>query len=502
MASTFNSILLSCYEIDMSLGTETKHLPLYHAFSVLVIHGESDELGGLLRTLDTWFTTVDCAETCLEARKQAHRNHYDLVLVDVGLFTSEPSLLEELSHWHQNRSDVLLLVHQNELDLAIAAFRHGLFDFVLNPVHPEQMAHTVRRFMDKRLKERRLCALQRDFSRHSSTQMIGQSEKTKLLRQHIEQYAPSKASVMIEGQPGTGKELIARELHEHSHRIGPFVPFSCTKSSPETIEKDLFGEVITLENGSRKFNEGVFKVANGGTIYLDEVAHLPMRIQELLLSMLEERTIKPVGAKYEFPIDVRVIAATNHNLNVLVQQGKFRSDLLYRLSVLKIEVAPLKERKTDLKELVPFLANRLCHDLCLPLPRWTDEDIAIIRDYEWPGNVRELRNLIENCILLGKSPSEYWRNRNHINSGTPITVTVSHGNQIPYYDEKPAQVKQEGYPNSWTLRKVERCHIEQVVLFHDGNKSAAARALAVSRKTLERKYKEWDSSDDDSRYTE
>ncbi|MZI93222.1 AAA domain-containing protein [Vibrio sp. CAIM 722] len=478
----------------MTANTDLKHLPLYQAFSVLVIQYEGQDQHDLLHALENWFATIHSVSSYSDAVNSAEKHHYDLVIVDVDVVFEEEVIWEQLAHWHEEKSDVLLLVQLAEFDRVVSAFKLGLCDFIINPVNSDQLTHMIKRCMERRLKDRRLGAHHFNFTRHSSSQIIGQSEITKLLRQHIEHIGPSKASVLIEGQPGTGKELIARELHEKSRRIGPFVPFSCASISMETLSSQLYGELIVARDGVRKLKEGVFKLANGGTLYLDEIANFPLSAQDTLLNVLEERAIRPIGSKYEFKVDVRVVAGTQVNLHQLVQQGRFRSELLYRLNVVRVEVQPLKNRKSDLRELVPFLAGRLCTDLCLPLPKWNDQDIKIIREYDWPGNVRELRNLIENCILLGKTPREYWRDREKYSSGPPVTVTVSHGSQIPYYAEpkESVPVQSTGYPDDWPLKQVERHHIEQVVKVHEGNKSAASRALGVARKTLERKFKEWD----------
>jgi DNA-binding NtrC family response regulator len=189
-------------------------------------------------------------------------------------------------------------------------------------------------------------------------------------------------------------------------------------------------------------------------------------------------------------IDVRIVAATNRDLEQEVKKGLFRSDLYYRLNVLKIAVPSLKERKADLQDLIPHFTKMLTSELGMPNPKWAHEDISALNDYDWPGNIRELKNLIERCILLGKPPAHYWRELNG-------EVLLPHSHNSDYCDEgvTDSEVEstplKEGYPNSWSLKRVERAHILKIVEGHDGNKSAAARDLGVARKTLERKFKEW-----------
>jgi DNA-binding NtrC family response regulator len=194
-------------------------------------------------------------------------------------------------------------------------------------------------------------------------------------------------------------------------------------------------------------------------------------------------------------VDVRVVAATNRNLQQEVEKGNFRQDLFYRLNVLKIDVAPLRERKADLIELIPFFTRMLSSELAMPEPKWAHEDVIAMNEYDWPGNIRELKNLIERCILLGKPPAHYWREINGHSVQPNVSVTVSSGCEI--LDLPEGRDSKQGYPNTWSLKDVEKAHIMQLVDFHDGNKSAAARELGVARKTLERKYKEWDTEESD-----
>ncbi len=207
----------------------------------------------------------------------------------------------------------------------------------------------------------------------------------------ITQFAPSRASVLVEGESGTGKELVARGIHQASGRTGPFVPLNCGAIAPELLESELFGHTSGAFTGAKKSREGLFRVANSGTLFLDEIGEMPLSMQASLLRVLEQRTIRPVGSEREISIDVRIVAATNRNLQEEVNKGNFRSDLYYRLNVLKVEVSPLRERKTDLFELVPYFSNMLTNELGMQAPKWAHEDMEAMSEYDWPGNIRELK---------------------------------------------------------------------------------------------------------------
>ncbi|EEX41623.1 sigma-54 dependent response regulator [Vibrio furnissii CIP 102972] len=457
----------------------------------------------LKKSLGKWFSKVDCSGSIEDAEALRCEQHYDLIILDINLPGRSGIEWEEAFNDESRRADVIFMTGYADLETAIRALKLGASDFILKPFNLEQMLQAVKRCMDKRLNERMQYALQRDYQRHCATQIIGQSQKTAQLKQLILQFAPSRASVLIEGESGTGKELVARAIHEASERQGPFVPVNCGAIAPELLESELFGHTSGAFTGAKKSREGLFRVANGGTLFLDEIGEMPLAMQSALLRVLEQRAIRPVGSEKEISIDVRVVAATNRNLIQEVEQGRFRGDLFYRLNVLKIDVSPLRERKADLTDLVPFFTQNLCAELSMPLPKWAHEDVSAIQDYDWPGNIRELKNLIERCILLGKPPAHYWRELHGYpvldevttsleNSAKPTSHTALSDSAIVL------QPGETGYPNHWTLKEVEKAHIMQLVDFYEGNKSAAARDLGVARKTLERKFKEWDGDEQEN----
>ncbi|WP_412498221.1 sigma-54-dependent transcriptional regulator [Vibrio furnissii] len=475
----------------------------YQAFSVLVVDDELGMQAILKKSLGKWFSKVDCSGSIEDAEALRCEQHYDLIILDINLPGRSGIEWEEAFNDESRRADVIFMTGYADLETAIRALKLGASDFILKPFNLEQMLQAVKRCMDKRLNERMQYALQRDYQRHCATQIIGQSQKTAQLKQLILQFAPSRASVLIEGESGTGKELVARAIHEASERQGPFVPVNCGAIAPELLESELFGHTSGAFTGAKKSREGLFRVANGGTLFLDEIGEMPLAMQSALLRVLEQRAIRPVGSEKEISIDVRVVAATNRNLMQEVEQGRFRGDLFYRLNVLKIDVSPLRERKADLTDLVPFFTQNLCAELSMPLPKWAHEDVSAIQDYDWPGNIRELKNLIERCILLGKPPAHYWRELHGYPVLDEVTTSLESSTKPTSHTALSdsaivVQPGETGYPNHWTLKEVEKAHIMQLVDFYEGNKSAAARDLGVARKTLERKFKEWDGDEQEN----
>ncbi|MCL4150749.1 UNVERIFIED_CONTAM: hypothetical protein GTU68_064661 [Idotea baltica] len=298
--------------------------------------------------------------------------------------------------------------------------------------------------------------------------VVGESDVIKETLTLAERVAPTQSNVLVQGETGTGKELIARAIHAMSKRTGPFVPINCGTIAPDLFESELFGHLQGAFSGATQSREGLFLHAEGGTLFLDEVGELPIAMQTKLLRVLEEKTIRQVGCEKEIPVNVRVVAATNRDLAADSRAEKFRSDLYYRLNVLPIKVPALRERREDIPYLVEHFFEILSAEMRLVPIELMHTDWQRLNEYHWPGNVRELKNVIERTLLLGRLPADSMRASDD------------------EFDEAA-----DGYPLSWTVDAVERAHIEAVLASVNNNKSAAARKLGVSRKTLERKQNLW-----------
>ena len=297
--------------------------------------------------------------------------------------------------------------------------------------------------------------------------MIGECLLMENLDEVIKRVASTPSTILIEGETGTGKELAARRIHDLSRRNGSFVPVNCGAMAPELLESELFGHVKGAFTSAHQGREGLFSYANGGTLFLDEIGEMPASMQAHLLRVLEEKTIRPVGSNQEIPVDARIIAATNRGLEQLVNEGKFRDDLFFRLSVLNIKIPTLRERIEDLQILAQHFIDTISASLGIKSTRLSEGELALLSTHHWPGNVRELKNVIERSLLLNTPASEC------ISGSTQNIITDQISN------------------HSFLLQDIEKQHILRVLELEKGNKSAAARILGVSRKTLERKVSAW-----------
>ncbi|MCH1919667.1 sigma-54 dependent transcriptional regulator [Shewanella sp. A3A] len=451
---------------------DTQLKPLPSAVSVLIVDDEPGMRSFLSKALAKKFALVETAASIEEAEQLRSRCHFDLLIVDIRLPGRSGIEWREALDDQERRSDIIFMTGYADMDVAIQALRAGASDFILKPFHLDQMMQSVDRCIERRLLKRENLMLRRDVSLGFSSTLIGNSDAMTEVKRIIERVAPTNAVVLIEGESGTGKELVARQLHALSGRRGPFVPVNCGSIAPELLESELFGHTAGAFTGAKGNREGLFSFASGGTIFLDEIGEMPLKMQTSLLRVLEQKSIRPVGSEKEIAIDVRVVAATNRKLQEEVEAGNFRRDLFYRLNVLNLTIPPLRERPEDVVELTHHFTRQLGVELGVREVVWSHEDLLKLQQHDWPGNTRELRNMIERCLLLGKPPAEYWKD-------------------LP----KSEQPVQSGYPMDWPLKEVEKDHVTAVVATHGGNKSAAARVLGVSRKTLDRKYKEWFDSE-------
>lgn len=447
---------------------------LLKSVAVLVVDDEPGMRNFLQRTLSDRCAVLEVAGSAEEAEALRLRYHFDLLIIDIRL----PGLsgLEWVYQLRERgvRTHVIYMTAYADLQMAIAAIRNGADDFIMKPFRADQIFAAMQQSLQKRqiLRENSLLRLQLEQLK-TDRGVIGESEAIKETLELAQRVAPTASTVLVQGETGTGKELVARAIHKLSKRDGPFVAINCGTIQPELLESELFGHTRGAFTGAHQARDGLFMYANNGTLFLDEIGEMPMSMQTKLLRVLEERMVRPVGAEREVPINVRVIAATNRDLAAQTDAGDFRKDLFYRLNVMPISVAPLRDRASDIPLLVEYFFDTLSAELRLPAVELRHSDLVKMQRYDWPGNVRELKNIVERTLLMGRMPEEC------IGDGLA----------------SDAAVKRSGFPLDWTVEEVERAHMESVLAACNNNKSEAARRLGVSRKTLERKQQQWSNAD-------
>ncbi len=442
----------------------------WQAYSVLVVDADEGMRNFLERTLVRRCGMVQSAPDADHAAALTARGHFDLLIVDLAL-PGKPSI----AFLHELRAqgymgEVILMADGADMDTAIEALRGGAADFILKPFRVDEILNAVRGCFERAGHAREVFVPLRA-AIAEPIGLVGHSPAIEQLRAMVRRVGPMPSTVLLLGESGTGKEIVARALHQTSPRVhGPFVPLNCAAIASELIESELFGHVKGAFTGASENRHGLFHHARGGSLFLDEIGELPLTMQARLLRVLEERTLRPVGAEREVAVDVRIIAATNRDLVAEVRAGRFREDLYYRLAVIDIRLPSLREYREDIPHLVQHFMQQLARQLGVaPLPL-SHEVVRRLVAHSWPGNVRELRNHVERAMILGSFPAEPMP---ALDGMTPALTPLPAGEL------------------ELSLAEVERRHIERVTDACGGNKTEAARRLGVSRKTLERKFAEW-----------
>jgi two-component system NtrC family response regulator len=365
-------------------------------------------------------------------------------------------------------ADAVVLTGKSSLETAIAALRHGAFDYLTKPCKLVEIEALMRRVQDKRRLTQQYRALKRRLERiEGSPRLVGTSAGMERVRTLISKVAPTASTVLILGETGTGKELVARAVHDQSPRAGePFVAINCGALPESLIESELFGHKKGAFTGADEHRVGLFEVANGGTIFLDEIGELPKTMQAKLLRVLESREIRRVGENRATNVDVRVVCATHRDLPEMVAVGDFREDLMYRINTFEIFLPPLRDRLEDISELAEHLLNRFRGKAGAGRRHIAEDAVALLRSHVWPGNVRELANVIEHAtILCDDGP-----------------ITAAH---LPaHFNRRQLTGAAASHPGPISLRDLEMQAIYQALERNGGNKPKAADELGISLKTL------------------
>ena len=341
------------------------------------------------------------AEDGLEGIDMISKSDFDLILCDIKMPKMDGvEVLEKVKKLKPEIPIVMLSGH-GDLDTAVNTMRLGAFDYISKPPDLNRLLNTVRNALDRKELVVENKILKKKVSK--KYEMIGESEAIQNIKNIIEKVAQTDARVLITGENGTGKELVAHWLHEKSERVkAPLIEVNCAAIPSELIESELFGHVKGSFTGANKDRAGKFEAANGGTIFLDEIGDMSLSAQAKVLRALQENKISRVGSDKDIKVNVRVIAATNKNLKEEIKKGKFREDLYHRLAVILINVPSLNERRADIPLLVKFFANQIANEQGNIAKLFSEKAIKLLQNYDWTGNIRELRNVVERLIILGE----------------------------------------------------------------------------------------------------
>jgi two-component system response regulator HydG len=417
------------------------------------------------------------------ARKIA-QEEFDIILTDLRMAEVDGLAILRRAKQELPDAEVVLITGHGDVKTAVEAMREGAANYLTKPVDMAEL----RAIVDKAAERRRMARAIRDLRRQLDERfgfegVIGNSPKMHEVLARLKAVAPLNVTVLIEGETGTGKELVAKAIHTNSPRKNkPFVAMNCTALNENLLDDELFGHVPGAFTGADKLRKGRFEHANGGTLFLDEVGDMPLTLQAKLLRVLENGEVFRIGSNDAIKVDVRLLSATNRDLEAAVEKGEFRRDLYYRLKVYTIKLPPLRERGDDIRLLAYHFLKELSqrhgkqvHSIARPV-----EDI--LRSYSWPGNVRELRNLIESMVVQDQ---DGVLGLDDLPEGDGLRRTPLAG------DHAPGPANLVGRP----LTEIERYYIEQTLELTKGNREEAARLLAIGERTLYRVIQEWKLQD-------
>lgn len=366
---------------------------------ILVIDDERSIRNTLKEIIEYEKHEVDVAENGIEGLDALSKNAYDIALLDIKM--PEMDGIEVLQRINQNHPDVqvVMISGHGNVDTAVKAIKLGAYDFIEKPLDLNRLLVTLRNALDRSELVQETKTLRRKISK--KYEMIGESPAIQQIKTMIDKVAPTEARVLITGENGTGKEVVARWLHDKSARIeGPFIEVNCAAIPSELIESELFGHEKGAFTSANKQRKGKFEQADGGTIFLDEIGDMSLSAQAKVLRVLQENKITRVGADKDIEVNVRVIAATNKNLEVEIKENRFREDLYHRLSVILIHVPSLNNRKEDIPLLADYFIEQICNEYGSPKIEITKEAITELQKINWTGNIREFRNVIERLLIL------------------------------------------------------------------------------------------------------
>jgi two-component system, NtrC family, response regulator HydG len=423
-------------------------------------------------SLGKWFREegyeIGAAENASEALTRMAEQRWDLALVDIKMHGTDGIELQNKMHEVDPNLIVIIMTGYASVETAVVALKNGAYDYVTKPLDPDDISHLVANALAHKRTEQENVRLRETVAEVARpSEIVGQSVAMKKVFDAIETVASTDATVLITGESGTGKELVVRGIHAASpRRFHPLVVIHCGALTETLLESELFGHEKGAFTGAQYRKKGKFEIAEGGTVFLDEIGDITLKTQTDLLRVLQEREIARVGSNQIIKVDFRCVAATNKDLEKLIEEGKFRPDLFYRLNVFRIEVPPLRERPEDIPLLVNHFVRKFSLAMNKRITRVSPEAMAQLQQQPWPGNVRELENAVERAMVVGPEPELHEQDFIF----KPTTLSNGHGK---------------------TLEEMERAHILHVLADCGDNQSRAAELLDIDRVTLYHKLKKY-----------
>jgi len=442
--------------------------------TILIVDDERNTREGLQRALQDRYNVL-LAEDSQKAVQTLESAPVDVMLTDLRMPGVDGMGLLRRAMSLSNPPVCIMMTAYGSIENAVQAMQAGAYHYVTKPVNLDELELVIQRALHSRRIETENVNLHEQIDRkYGLENLIGESSTMRQLFETVQQVAPSRATVLITGETGTGKELIAKAIHNLSPRKnGPFIAVHAAALPSTLLESELFGHEKGAFTGAMERRTGRFELADGGTLFLDEVSELEPPIQVKLLRVLEERAFERVGGSKTLQVDVRLVAATNKDLKKLVTEGKFRDDLFYRLSVVAVDLPPLRERRDDIPLLVKAFLDEFSRENNKQVRELTPEALNVLLAYDWPGNVRELRNAIEQMVVLARTERLTVRD-------LPAAIRGS-------ADLTKINVVRAGM----TVEEAERQLIVQALKETEGNRTKAAQKIGISRRTLHRKLKEF-----------
>ncbi len=442
--------------------------------TILIVDDEKNTREGLARALQRQYD-VRLAENGLRALEVLSEEPVDVMLSDIRMPGMDGMTLLQRALARTPQPVCILLTAYGTIETAVEAMKHGAYDYLTKPVNLDRLDLLLKRALREREVESENRGLHEQLdSKYGVENIIGQSPRMQEIFDMIRQVSVSRATVLIQGESGTGKELVAHAIHRLSPRVhGPFVPVHCAALSHNLLESELFGHEKGAFTGASERRRGRFELADGGTLFLDEIGEIDPSIQVKTLRVLEERKFERVGGQESLEVDVRLVAATNKNLKEMMEQGRFREDLFYRLYVVVIHLPALRERDGDIPLLAQHFLKSLAKENGKAIDGITPEAMEALAAYSWPGNVRELRNVLERMVVLSRGDKLTLRD-------VPAAIRDAVRQDIV---PKPA--------GELTLDEAEKQLIIRALKTHEGSRTLAAKELGISRRTLHRKLNEY-----------